>query len=159
MLQTIIAQETQHAWRIQIKEIWGDNFKYEVGTRQYKNEEGKWCVMVMLTVKPSSIAKTTSTVIINEVAEDVFSTIAQRSKTPIHKQLSSQQPAILKLSPELRSQIHPARLPREFIFTVLASKNSQDSRLMRVESRSLQKSDEHHLVKNANKQLRRPRGN
>ena len=96
-----MTQESQHAWRIQVEESWGDNFQYEVGTRQYKNEEGKWCVMVMLTVKPSLIAKTSSTVIINEVAEEKTSNIARRSETTVDKQLCSQQPAVLKLSPEL----------------------------------------------------------
>ena len=154
-----MTQETQHAWRIQIEESWGDNFKYKAGNRQYKNEEGKWCVMVMLTVKPSSIAKTPSTVVINEIAENKISTIAKRSETTVHKKLNSQQPGMLTLLPELRSQIHPARLPREFIFIVLDCKNGKNSRLMRIESRSPQKPEEHHLVTYANKQLRRTRAN
>ena len=153
-----MTQESQHAWRIPVEKSWGDDFKYEVGTRQYKNEEGKWCIMVMLTVKPSLIAKTTSTVVVNEVAKDKTSTIAQRSKTPKGK-LSSHKPVILKLSPELGSQIHLSRLPKEFIITILAGKNGQDSRLMKIEKRSLQMSEEHPLVTNANKQIRRPRGN
>ena len=111
--------------------------------------------MVMLTVKPSLIAETSSMVIINEVAEEKTSDIARRSETTVDKQLCSQQPAVLKLSPELRSQIHPTRLPKEFIFTVLKGKNGQESRLMKVESRIPQTSEEYPPAIEANKPLRR----
>ena len=61
------------------------------------------------------------------------------------------------MSPELRSQIHPTRLPKEFVLTVLKGKNGQDSRLGRVKERIPQTSEEYPAAIEANQPLRCPR--